>query len=174
MCVGILVAVLGAIGALEVLSRKSGGARSVAAANVVCGVAAAGAFGCLRRLWARTSCRCVGFLSRGFPPKNSVVRGLQTILLSHKSILIAPLEITYIKYRQRLCGRKRIITVFRCKYNVCTTKICFLLGKYILSTNMNSFLKTTCCFHSKTWAGRSPELAGILYVEFRTVALAEG
>ena len=29
-----------------------------------------------------------------------------------------------------------------------------------------------CPFRSKTWAGRSPELAGLLYVEFRAVQSA--
>jgi len=31
------------------------------------------------------------------------------------------------------------------------------------------FLKPIRPFRSKTWAGRSPEFAGMLYVEFRAV-----
>ena len=85
--------------------------------------------------------------------------------------LITRLEITHIKYRQPLCGLKCVITVFHSKYNVCTTKICLLLGKYIFSTNMNSFIKVNYSFPSKTWAGRPPELAGILCVKFRVVLL---
>ena len=72
-----------------------------------------------------------------------VAAGPQTVSLVHgRSLRMLPLEITHIKYRQPLCGRKRVITVFRSKYNVSTTKIGFLLGKYIHSTNMNTFLKT--------------------------------
>ena len=34
---------------------------------------------------------------------------------------------------------------------------------------MNGFLETKYSFHSKTWAGRPPKLAGILYVKIRAV-----
>ena len=36
------------------------------------------------------------------------------------------------------------------------------------------FLKPVCPVRSKTWAGWSPELAGMLYMEFRAVRVGEG
>ena len=51
---------------------------------------------------------------------------------------IPRLEITHIKYRQRLCGQTCVMTLFRRKYSVSAAKISFLVG-YMVCTNVNSF-----------------------------------